>query len=148
MNDMNNSIIWLWEKSNFTHFQKILHTLWLKFGIFKEVIDLLLSQRVIKCKFYARYVCNLFSHCLHWFGNLNVFMNWQDEVTHNLWKLCSYALCTIHRCVRQTAKRKKCGEEMAQNNKIFFLKKIPDIPQNNKKIELLQEKVCTNERLH
>ena len=28
------------------------------------------------------------------------------------------------------------------------IQKILDIPQSNKKCEILQEKVCTNERLH
>ena len=42
------------------------------------------------------------------------------------------------------------GEKMGRSDgtEQQNIQKILDIPQSNKKCEILQEKVCTNERLH
>ena len=50
---------------------------------------------------------------------------------------------------RLNGEKMEGSDDTEQNNKIFFLKKSEIFPaEQQKNCELLQEKVCTNERLH
>ena len=58
-------------------------------------------------------------------------------------KFCS--VCNPQMCLADWMEKKMGRSDGTEQQNI---QKILDIPQSSKKIDILQEKVCTNERLH
>ena len=72
---------------------------------------------------------------------------WVDK----MYTLYTFETLKVLLCVQSTdvfdrlnGEKKGRSDGTEQQN----IQKILDIPQSNKKCEILQEKVCTNERLH
>ena len=72
---------------------------------------------------------------------------WVDK----MYTLCTFETSKVLLCVQSTDVFGRLnGEKMGRSDgtEQQNIQKILDIPQSSKKIDILQEKVCTNERLH
>ena len=72
---------------------------------------------------------------------------WVDK----MYTLSTFEKLKVLLCVQSTDVFGRLnGEKMGRSDgtEQQNIQKILDIPQSNKKCEILQEKVCTNERLH